>query len=130
MQIVIWQNGRLADTINLHDIDSEIWKTNVGYWLGAECQDRGFMTKACRVLLDYAFQELNLNRVEILCTVQNTKGRAIPERLGFVQEDVIRQAEWLYDHYNDHVSTPCWPRTDSSRSTVYCLPHARPDRRP
>ena len=97
------KNGRLADTINLHDIDSESRKANVGYWLGAECQNRGLMTKACRVLLDYAFQELNLNRVEIPCTVQNTKSRAIPERLGFVQEGVIRQAEWLYDHYNDHV---------------------------
>ena len=61
------------------------------------------MTRACRALVDYAFSELGLNRIEIQCAVQNVKSRAIPERLDFTQEGVIRQAEWLYDHYNDHV---------------------------
>jgi ribosomal-protein-serine acetyltransferase len=31
------------------------------------------------------------------------KSRAIPEKLGFVQEGITRQEEWLYDHYVDHV---------------------------
>ena len=103
VQIGIWKNGRLAGAIDLHDIDSESRKANVGYWLGAEFQGRGLMTKACRALVDYAFNELGLNRMEIRCAVQNKKSRAIPERLGFTQEGVIRQAEWLYDHYDDHV---------------------------
>lgn len=54
-------------------------------------------------MVDYAFNELNLNRVEIRCAVENKKSRAIPERLHFVNEGCIRQAEWLYDHYVDHI---------------------------
>ena len=103
LQVGIWENGRLAGAIDLHDIDSESRRANVGYWLGAEFQGRGLMTRACRALLDHAFDELGLNRIEIQCAVQNVKSRAIPEMLGFIQEGVIRQAEWLYDHYNDHV---------------------------
>jgi len=53
-------------------------------------------------MLDHAFGELRLNRVEVFCATDNVKSRAIPERLGFKQEDVIRQAEWLTDHYVDH----------------------------
>jgi ribosomal-protein-serine acetyltransferase len=31
------------------------------------------------------------------------KSRALPKRLGFTEEGIIREAEWLYDHYEDHV---------------------------
>jgi len=34
--------------------------------------------------------------------LENKKRRSVPERLGFVCEGTIRQAEWLYDHYVDH----------------------------
>ena len=61
------------------------------------------MTKACKALVTYAFQELNLNRVEIRCAEKNFKSRVIPERLHFVNEGLIREAEWLYTHYVDHV---------------------------
>jgi ribosomal-protein-serine acetyltransferase len=36
-----------------------------------------------------------------LWKIKNSRG--IPERLGFVNKGCIRQAEWLYDHYVDHV---------------------------
>src|SRR3712207_6857835 len=43
------------------------------------------------------------NRVSIACATENKKSCAIPERLGFRREGVQRQAEWLYDHFVDHV---------------------------
>jgi ribosomal-protein-serine acetyltransferase len=44
-----------------------------------------------------------MHKVEIRAASGNKKSRAVPERLGFKQEGCIRQAEWLYDHYVDHV---------------------------
>jgi ribosomal-protein-serine acetyltransferase len=61
------------------------------------------LTKACKKLVTYAFIEYRLNRVEIHCAIGNTHSRAIPERLGFTQEGVLREAAWLYDHFVDHV---------------------------
>lgn len=43
-----------------------------------------------------------VNRIEIRAAVENRKSRAIPERLGFQQEGICRQAEWIYDHFVDH----------------------------
>lgn len=102
-QAGLWYQNRMAGVIGYHKIDWFNRKTSLGYWLGMEFQGKGLMTKACQALLDYAFHELKLNRVEIRCATENKRSRAIPERLGFVQEGITRQAEWLYDHYVDHV---------------------------
>jgi ribosomal-protein-serine acetyltransferase len=84
-------------------IDWQNRRTEIGYWLAPPFQGRGVMTKTCRFLVAYAFAELNLNRVEILCAVENLRSRAVPERLGFREEGVLRQAEWVRDHFNDLV---------------------------
>jgi ribosomal-protein-serine acetyltransferase len=97
----IWHKGQVAGTISYHPIDWANRKVEIGYWLGAAFQGKGLMTKTCRVLVTYAFDELKLNKVEIRCAIGNTRSCAIPQRLGFTQEGIIRQSEWLYDHFVD-----------------------------
>lgn len=101
-QAGIWHGDRLAGVVGYHGIDWANRGTTLGYWLGEEFEGKGLMTEACRALVDHAFGELGLNRLSISCAVENTKSRAIPERLGFQQEGVHKQAEWLYDHFVDH----------------------------
>jgi len=102
-QAGIWYKGSIAGVIGFHDMNWSNKSTSLGYWLGDRYQGNGVMTKACRAFVDYAFGELKLNRVEVRCAEGNSKSRAIPERLGFVKEGNIRDAERLYDHYVDHV---------------------------
>jgi ribosomal-protein-serine acetyltransferase len=99
----ILYQGRIAGTIGFNEIN-KLHKIGVmGYWLGKDFQGNGIMTKACEAFIEYGFNELNLNRIEIRVAEENRKSRAIPERLGFTEEGKIRQAEWLYDHYVDHI---------------------------
>jgi ribosomal-protein-serine acetyltransferase len=102
-QLGIFYHGRLAGVIGCHTIDWSNRRVEIGYWLAAAFEGQGLMTRACRVLVDYAFEKLMLNRVEILCAVNNVRSRAIPERLGFIQEGIRREGEWLYDHFVDLV---------------------------
>jgi len=102
-QAGMWYRGSIAGVIGFHGINEANRSTSIGYWLGELHQGSGVMTKSCKVLVNYAFKELNLNGVEIRCAEKNFKSRAIPERLGFIQEGLIRDAEWLYDHYVDRV---------------------------
>ena len=99
----IWLKGELAGCIRFNYIDWNHKTTELGYWIGASYQGQGLATKACRALIEYAFNDLGLNRVEIRSIAENQRSRAIAERLGFKREGVIRQARWLKDHYVDHV---------------------------
>ncbi len=92
---------KLIGVIALEYIDHANRTTEIGYWLDAEAEGRGLITKACRVLLEYAFHELKLNRVQIRCASGNARSRAIPEKLDFVQEGIVRQCERLHDRVVD-----------------------------
>lgn len=76
----------------------------IGYWLSANHQGKGVITKSCRCMMTYAFEELKLNRLVIRAAVENHRSRAIAERLGFVQEGIARQSGWVHDRYLDLVT--------------------------
>ena len=102
-QLAIKIDGHIAGIVGHHQIDWRNRLTSLGYWIGEAYQGRGLVTASCRALITHAFDEARLNRVEIRCAVENRKSRAIPARLGFRQEGLLRDAEWLYDHFVDHV---------------------------
>lgn len=97
----IWYQGQIAGTISYHPVNWTDRKVEIGYWQGAAFQGKGIMTKACKLMTAYAFDEFRLNKVEIRCATGNMRSCAIPQRLGFKREGVIRQGEWLYDHFVD-----------------------------
>ena len=96
-------DGVLTGVIGQHYLDSLNRGTELGYWLDTLHQGRGIVTQSTARLTDYAFTEQACNRVTLHCAFGNLKSRAVAERLGFVQEGILREAEWLYDHYVDLV---------------------------
>ncbi len=102
-QAAIIDRGRIVGVIGFHRLDWENRCTSIGYWLAEDAQGRGAVTRAVRVLLDHAFGVWNLNRVEIRAAVGNLRSRAIAERLGFIEEGVLREAELVGDRSVDHV---------------------------
>ncbi|MFC1452668.1 GNAT family N-acetyltransferase [Verrucomicrobiota bacterium] len=96
-------DDRISGVVGYHPIRWNNKSVEIGYWLSRDVVGQGIMTRCCRALVDHAFEGIGLNRVTIPAAVGNCKSRAVPERLGFKKEGVIRDAEWLYDHYVDHV---------------------------
>ena len=95
--------GAVAGGIGFHEINRVDRSAEIGYWLAKEATGRGLITKSVGKLLDYAFDEMKLNRVVIKCVPENAKSRAVPERLGFTIEGIEREAGWLHTRYVDHV---------------------------
>lgn len=91
----IWDKGEFAGVIGFHSINHSIKAISIGYWLDEGFVGKGIMTKACKVFVDFAFNIYKFNRVEIRCAEDNLRSRAIPERLGFTQEGIIRDDELL-----------------------------------
>lgn len=93
--------GQLVGVAGPHVIDQANRACQIGYWLDEAHTGRGLMTSAVRALVAHVFTAMNFNRVEIRAAPGNYASQAVCERLGFIREGVVRDAEWLYDHYVD-----------------------------
>ena len=99
----IYLDNKYIGNIGLHDVKSNNNSGMIGYWLAEDYQGGGIMTDCVRVLTEYGFNGLNLNRIWISCAFENKKSRAIPERLGYVQEGIFQDGTCLYGVYHDKV---------------------------
>jgi len=93
--------GRVAGTAGSHVVAAEHGKAILGYWIGAEFQGRGLVTRAVAAHVDHAFAEWGLRRLEIHAAVGNARSRAVAERLGFTCEGVLRDAHVVGDEVQD-----------------------------
>jgi ribosomal-protein-serine acetyltransferase len=100
-QCGIWHQDKIVGSIGFHALEWNNRKVEMGYWISQFYEGKGLVTKAAGAMLNYAFHVYKLNKVEIRCATGNVRSCAIPKRLGFQQEGIIRQAEWLYDHFVD-----------------------------
>ena len=98
----IWRNRQLIGAIDLHDIDWPNGFASIGYWLDRTFTGQGVMTRSVQLLAEYAFEALDLHRVEIHVATENYASRRIPERLGFTFEGVLRKVQRLRGTYVDH----------------------------
>jgi len=101
LHLGIFRDELLIGMISLHNIDYLNHKAYIGYWLDKDNEGRGIMTDSARAMIEYAYAELGMNRIEIRVGVNNVKSRAIPERLGFTQEGVIRDGEYVNGRFID-----------------------------
>jgi ribosomal-protein-serine acetyltransferase len=79
-------------------------KAELGYWVDAGHVGRGIVTRAARALTSAALGELGFQRVCIRAGVDNVRSRAVPERLGYAFEGVLRAHEKVGERFLDHAS--------------------------
>jgi ribosomal-protein-serine acetyltransferase len=96
-------DGRIVGAAGFHGVDWLNRSSSIGYWLTEDAVGRGLMTGAVRALLDHAFGVWDLHRVIIEVVVDNSRSRAVPERLGFREEALLREAKLLRGRYEDAV---------------------------
>jgi len=102
LELLIEHAGELAGIAGYRALDALNRSGEIGYWLREDFGGRGIVTACCRALVAHGFDALGLNRIAIAAATGNAKSRAVPERLGFRLEGVLRQPEWLYDRFVDH----------------------------
>jgi RimJ/RimL family protein N-acetyltransferase len=86
----IWRERQLCGLVAIHHVQGASASASLSYALDARFRGRGIMTAACRALIGYGFTEMGLDRVEVIVDAANRPSAAIPERLGFTREGVLR----------------------------------------
>jgi RimJ/RimL family protein N-acetyltransferase len=91
-----WGIARLTDdtligTCTLFNFHLDSRRAEMGYALDRECWGQGYMQEALTALLNYAFDEIDLHRLEADVDPRNTASVRTVERLGFQQEGYLRE---------------------------------------
>ena len=96
-QFTIYYQEKFVGLVGFKDTDKLNKKLEIGYWLSQYAQGKGIMQQSVFALLQLAFDEMDMNRIQIKVAVENNKSRRIPERLGFLEEGIERDGELLVD---------------------------------
>ena len=75
----------------------------LGYWMGRDYAQRGYMTAAVRGVIPFAFGTLRLHRIEAACIPANTASIRLLERTGFQREGFARQYLCINGLWQDHL---------------------------
>lgn len=89
----IWYNEEFAGLIGFKDTDWVNRKTEIGYWLAQNMQHKGIITNCVKRLIEYAFDKLKMNRIQIKVAEKNARSEAIPLSLNFTYEGTERSGE-------------------------------------
>ncbi len=98
----IFYQGKMVGNGGFHTLKWSQNKTSIGYWLAEGFNGKGIITSYCKTIIDYAFTELDINRIEILACSENRPSCAVAERLGFKLEGIKRQNQKLHGKFFDH----------------------------
>ena len=92
---VIHYNGVFAGVIGFKSTDKLNKRTEIGYWLSEPFQKLGIITASVKKLMQFAYDDLGMNRIQIKCAVGNIPSRNIPRKLGYTFEGIERAGELL-----------------------------------
>ncbi len=81
---------KFLGAVGLNHIDEFYRIANLGYWMRTSETGKGYTTEAALLAAQFGFQELNLNRIEIVIGVGNIKSQKVAEKVHAIKECVAR----------------------------------------
>jgi RimJ/RimL family protein N-acetyltransferase len=91
----LWLDGKLVGGVLFRVFDAEGGNCEVGCWLEPAATGRGLVTRAMRVLIDWAIDERGIHRVEWYALSANVSSINVARRLGMSRDGVLRES-YLY----------------------------------
>lgn len=115
MAFGIFSNNRLVGGLGMHQWDRRLKKAQMGYWLAKAEEGKGILSLCAGVFLDYLFDKLQLNKVELHYLVSNVRSSAVAARLGFKVEGILRDSFLMNGSFHDLVVAGLLQRERSAR---------------
>lgn len=101
----IWLDGRLVGGTMFTRFDAASGVCEIGCWLEADGAGRGLVTRACRVLIDWAFRERGMSRIEWWVAAHNSRSIDVARRLGMTRDGVLRRR---YPYRGERFDSEVW----------------------
>jgi len=101
----IFKENKLIGKIKLSNIVYGIFKNGIlGYSIDQNYQGKGFMKEAVDKVVDYAFNEVNLHRVEASALLDNERSKGVLSGCGFKELGINKEYLFINDKWHDHIT--------------------------
>jgi len=92
--IELKDNKKIIGVVSLNKIDKKNKHCELGYWLGKKYWQKGMMSKAVKMILEFAFHKLNMHRVYSRVFASNTASLRVLEKNDFMLEGILFETLW------------------------------------
>jgi RimJ/RimL family protein N-acetyltransferase len=96
-------SGAFVGGVGLNELKPEHRLANLGYWVRSAWAGRGVATAAARLAAQFGFEELLLDRIEILAALGNKGSQRVAQKLGALKEGVLRNRLVIHGQAHDAV---------------------------
>lgn len=101
----IFVKDKFIGKVKLSNIVYGAFKSGIlGYSLDESCQGKGYMTEAVSLVCQYAFEELELHRIEASTLVDNIKSQKVLKRCGFMELGLNKNYLYINGKWQDHIT--------------------------
>jgi RimJ/RimL family protein N-acetyltransferase len=100
---IVGGDGRYLGGCGLNQINRLHRFANLGYWVRSSAAGRGVAREAVRQVAAFAFRETDLERLEIVCAIGNTRSQRVAEGSGAVREGILKHRLVLHGRSVDAV---------------------------
>ncbi|NRF13684.1 GNAT family N-acetyltransferase [Vibrio coralliilyticus] len=102
MTCAIIYNSNIVGNCSFNTISYDTKTVEIGYWLSQHQQGKGIITRVVNKLIDIAFNEYQMEKVQLSAAKDNLPSRRVAERVGMTLEGIITNKEKVGDRILDH----------------------------
>ena len=103
-QFGLFIDQHIAGEINLNNvIRGAMQSGTIGYWIDQRHAGRAYVAEGVALLIQFAFEQLGLHRVEICIVPRNVNSRRVMEKLGLRSEGVALRYLEINGEWEDHI---------------------------
>lgn len=117
--IILTETGVFCGAIGFNNLEKEHKKAELGFWLLPDFWGKGYIREALKPVLDYAFQKLELHRIEAYVETENKSSQKTLQKMDFQQEGVLRDMEIKNGRF---ISVVVYARLNENRQQDFQIP--------
>ena len=87
-------NAEFYGAGGLNDLSEVHRKAEIGCWLLRANWGKGFMTEGMEAILQFAFEQMDLHRVEAVIETENNASKKAMHKLNFIHEGTMKDCEY------------------------------------
>jgi RimJ/RimL family protein N-acetyltransferase len=95
--IIVDDKNNVLGGCCLEQLDLINKEASIGYWIRSSKTKMGIATKASNLLLEYGFEQLNLNRIKVIPSVQNVASVKVADKLPFDEIKLVKNGFKIKD---------------------------------